>query len=105
MDREELFRWCDGFEWDEGNSDKNWINHRVSIFECEQIFFNQPLVAAADAAHSRDEQRFYVLGQTDGGRPLYVAFAIRDRRIRVISARDMNRKERKVYGHAEKGNS
>ena len=102
---EELFRSCLGFQWDEGNSDKNWINHRVSTFECEQIFFNQPLVAAEDAMHSLDEQRFYVLGQTDGGRPLYLAFTIRDRQIRVISARDMNRKERKVYGHAEKRNS
>jgi uncharacterized DUF497 family protein len=105
MDQEELFRSCSDFQWDEGNSDKNWIHHRVTVFECEQIFFNQPLVAAEDAAHSRYEPRFYVLGRTDGGRRLYLVFTIRSQRIRVISAREMNRKERKVYEQAKKTNS
>jgi len=105
MDQEELFRSCLGFQWDEGNSHKNWINHRVSTFECEQLFFNQPFVAAEDVAHSRVEPRFYVLGRTDGGRLLFIVFTIRSQQIRVISARDMNRKERKVYEQAEKENS
>jgi uncharacterized DUF497 family protein len=100
MDMQELFGACLGFQWDLGNSEKNWLKHRVSPFECEQIFFNQPLVAAEDAGHSQKEQRCYILGQTDGGRLLYVVFTIRERHIRVISARDMNRKERKVYAQS-----
>ncbi|HVO32485.1 MAG TPA: BrnT family toxin, partial [Elusimicrobiota bacterium] len=105
MDAEELFRSCLGFQWDAGNSNKNWITHRVLTFECEQMFFNQPLVAAEDAAHSQHEQRFFALGQTDDGRRLCVAFTIRGHLIRVVSARDMSRKERTVYGDAEKKNS
>jgi uncharacterized DUF497 family protein len=88
---------CTGFEWDDGNLFKNWEKHRVSATECEQIFFNRPLVAGADKQHSQREARFYALGQTDFGRLLFVVFTIRKNRIRVISARDMNRKEKKVY--------
>lgn len=87
-----------GFEWDAGNLEKNWFKHGVSPLECEEIFFNQPLIAAPDARHSQDEERFYSLGRTDAERYLFVVFTIRSRKIRVISARDMNRKERKVYG-------
>lgn len=85
-----------GFEWDAGNLEKNWHKHQVSTAECEQIFFNQPLVAAPDAAHSEQEVRFYSLGQTDAGRLLFVVFTLRGTSIRVISTRDMSRKERKV---------
>lgn len=86
-----------GFEWDAGNLEKSWHKHQVSAAECEQVFFNQPLVATPDAAHSEQEVRFYSLGQTDAGRLLFVVFALRSTLIRVISARDMSRKERKVY--------
>jgi uncharacterized protein len=87
----------EGFDWDDGNVDKNWLAHRVTPQEAEQVFFNRPLVVAADVAHSRAEKRCYALGQTDGDRPLFIAFTMRKRRIRVISARDMSRKEKKVY--------
>lgn len=70
----------------------------MSATECEQVFFNQPLIAAPDVAHSEQEPRFYLLGRTDSGRLLFVVFTPRDTLIRVISARDMSRKERKVYG-------
>ena len=88
---------CVGFDWDEGNLLKNWEKHGVSAFECEQVFFNRPLVAAPDELHSSTEARFYALGQTDASRLLFIAFTIRGRLIRVISARDMNRRERKVF--------
>ena len=88
---------CTGFDWDEGNLLKNWEKHRVSGAECEQVFFNRPLVTMPDEEHSRGEHRFYVLGRTDAGRRLFVAFTVRDRLIRVISARDMNARERSVY--------
>ena len=86
-----------GFEWDSNNAEKIWRKHGVSPSECEQIFFNRPLVVADDARHSTEENRFYALGHTDAGRMLFVVFTVRAERIRVISARDMNRKERKVY--------
>jgi uncharacterized protein len=88
---------CDGFDWDEGNLLKNWERHAVSAFECEQVFFNQPLIAAPDEKHSAKESRFFALGQTDATRLLFIVFTIRGKLIRVISARDMNRRERKQY--------
>jgi len=88
---------CVGFEWDEHNSAKNWIKHNVSPLEREQIFFNIPLVVADDTKHSLIEKRYYVLGHTDEKRGLFIVFAVRNKKIRVISARDMNLKERKVY--------
>ncbi|MEP0805698.1 MAG: BrnT family toxin [Chloroflexota bacterium] len=86
-----------GFDWDEGNRDKNWIRHQVTNGECEQVFFNQPLLVLPDAAHSEREARFYALGQTDAGRRLFVVFTLRGSLLRVISARDMSRKERMIY--------
>ncbi len=97
MDPLERLRSCTGFQWDNGDADKNWELHRVSRGECEQVFFNQPLQAMHDPAHSSDEERFLALGQTDQGRLLFVVFTIRDSLIRVISARDMSAKERKAF--------
>ncbi len=90
---------CIGFDWDKGNIDKNWIKHEVSPSECEQIFFNHPLLIQDDLVHSKIEKRFYALGKTDLKRRLFIVFTIRKNLIRVISARDMSRKERKVYNH------
>ena len=97
MDPEELLANCTGFDWDEGNLLKNWEKHAVSGSECEQIFFNRPLVAEPDAKHASGEPRYYVLGQTDSGRRLFLVFTVRGRLIRVISAREMSRKERREY--------
>lgn len=87
----------EGFEWDEGNLRKNWERHQVTPWECEPVFFNRPLVVADDEPHSMQEARYYVLGLTDGGRLLFLVFTVRRNRIRVISARDMNRKEQSRY--------
>ena len=86
-----------GFDWDQGNIDKNWFTHQVTPQETEQVFFNAPLFVADDEKHSQKEKRMLVLGQTDKNRPLFIAFTIRQSCVRVISARDMNKKERKVY--------
>ena len=85
---------CTGFEWDDGNFDKNLILHSVSAMECEEVFFNHPLVTRKDEKHTQVEQRYYCLGHTDYGRLLFIAFAVRGRNIRVISAREMTQKER-----------
>jgi len=92
-----ILRECTGFEWDDGNKDKNWIKHKVSNSECEQIFFNRPLVVHVDAKHSNYEDRYYALGTTDLGRKLFIVFIIRNKKIRILSAKDMSRKERKIY--------
>ncbi|MCX5826776.1 MAG: BrnT family toxin [Deltaproteobacteria bacterium] len=97
MKTDEILSHCIGFDWDEGNILKDWEKHRVSVSECEQTFFNRPLVTSPDAGHSSEEARFYALGQSDSGRHLFVVFTVRNNLLRVISARDMNRKERKVY--------
>ena len=86
-----------GFDCDRGSLDKNLEKHGVSNAECEEVFFNVPLVVRPDPAHSGVETRYYSLGMTDEGRPLFIVFTIRAEKIRVISARDMTRRELEVY--------
>ena len=88
---------CTGFQWDEGNATKNWDKHDVSQSEGEQIFFNRPLILRRDRKYSGIESRFYVLGQTDLGRLLFVVFTVRGDRIRIISARNMTLREERRY--------
>ena len=94
---EERLAECEGFQWDAGNSAKIWDRHQVMPTECEELFFNRPLVVGSDEQHSTGEERFYALGQTDGGRLIFAVLTICDRRIRVLSARDMSRKERRIF--------
>jgi len=90
-------RESEGFEWDSGNPGKNGEKHGVADGECEQIFFNRPLVALPDEQYSDEEERIHVLGQTDAGRGLFLVCTLREERIRVISARDMRgRNERSI---------
>lgn len=91
-----------GFNWDDGNARKN-EKHGVSTAEAEQVFFNTPLLMIGDATHSQTEPRLHALGKTDAGRTLHITFTLRQsgRLIRVISARDMHRKERAIYEQAD----
>lgn len=98
----EDIEWFTGFEWDEHNTDKNWVKHKVISTEAEQVFLNRPIMLADDEKHSKQEPRYHALGHTDGGRLLFVAFTKRNELIRVISARDMSREEREVYRNHEK---
>lgn len=86
-----------GFDWDENNREKNWNRHGVLAGECEEAFFNLPLLLQPDASHSQSEPRYYILGHTNLGRRLFIAFTLRTDKIRVISARDMSKKERSIY--------
>lgn len=86
-----------GFEWDAGNIDKNRDKHGVSNAECEEVFFNAPLLIRPDSSHSREETRNAAFGRTDADRPLFIVFFVRNNYIRVISARDMTGKELEVY--------
>ena len=91
-----------GFNWDDGNARKN-EKHGVSAAEAEQVFFNAPLLVLEDGAHSQQEVRLHALGKTDDGRALHITFTLRQSGllIRVISARDMHRKERAIYEQAD----
>jgi len=91
-----------GFNWDDGNARKN-EKHGVSMAEAEQVFFNAPLLLLEDSAHSQHEPRLHALGKADDGRTLHITFTLREggQLIRVISARDMHRKERAIYEQAE----
>jgi uncharacterized protein len=90
-----------GFDWDAGNARKN-DKHGVSMAEAEQVFFNAPLLVLDDALHSQTEPRFHALGKSDASRQLHITFTLRQKHqlIRVISARDMSKKERTIYEQA-----
>ncbi len=87
---------AEGFDWDRGNVQKNWARRRVAFHECEEVFFHEP-VLVPDPDHSGSEQRWFAFGRTAKGRLLTIVFTIRKNTIRVISARDMSRKERGKY--------
>lgn len=91
-----------GFDWDDGNSRKSADKHDVSQAEAESVFFNDPLIVVEDTKHSEREQRFHALGKTTQNRLLHITFTLRENQtmIRVISARDMHRRERKAYEQA-----
>jgi hypothetical protein len=88
-----------GFEWDEGNWRKSSHKHAVEPSEAEEVFLNDPLLIVEDVRHSGTEPRYHALGETARGRRLHVTFTLRADAtlIRVISARDMHRKERARY--------
>jgi len=88
-----------GFNWDAGNGRKSEEKHAVGRFETEQAFFNQPLLVLADQKHSQNEERYHALGVSNDARLLHITFTLRSANtlIRVISARDMHRKERNIY--------
>ncbi len=90
---------CTAFEWDAGNATKNWDLHRVSQAECEQPFFNRPAVVAP--AFAAGEPRWLLFGLTDAGRRLSIVLTVRGALVRVISARDMSRQERRAYERAQ----
>jgi uncharacterized protein len=96
---------CTGFDWDTANINKNWDRHRVTPEEAEDTFFNDPLILRSDPAHSTREKRYWALGKTGRERRLFLAFTIRNKLIRVISARDMSRREVEEYERHEKRDS
>jgi len=88
-----------GFEWDEGNIGKN-KKHNVEDKEAEEVFFDKHRYIFKDVVHSQQEERFRIIGRTKKGRLLFVVFTKRDEKIRIISARNINKKE--VYLYEEK---
>jgi uncharacterized DUF497 family protein len=97
----EFFPSVTGFQWDEGNSEKNWRRHRVTQVEAEEVFFNRPVLVSRAPKYSGAEARYFALGRTDADRKLAIVFTLRGSVLRVISARPMSRRERRVYGQAQ----
>lgn len=91
---------AEGFEWDKGNINKNWKKHHVSAQEAEEVFKNEPKIILYDAKHSQTEERFSILGQTNKGRFLTIIFTMRENKIRIISARDQHKIEKRAYEKA-----
>jgi len=91
----------DGFDWDEANIKKNELKHNIYFKECEQVFLNDPLYLK-DERHSKTEKRYICIGKTELKRMLFISFTMRNLKVRVISARPADRKERKIYEKAKK---
>ena len=85
------------FIWDKGNKDKNWLKHRITNQESEEIFFDEEKKTFKDKLHSKGEERFRIVGKTRNDRLLFIAFTIRRNKVRIISARDINKKEVSLY--------
>lgn len=92
-----FFENINGFEWDAGNKDKNLIKHKVANEECEEIFFDPGKKILKDVLHSDKEARYILIGATKDQRIILTIFTIRNHKLRIISARDANRKEKKLY--------
>ena len=86
-----------GFDWDQGNKGKNFIKHQATDEECEEVFFDPQKKILKDVLHSGNEERYVLLGKTKIERLLFIVFTIRKQKIRIISARDINNKEKKLY--------
>lgn len=96
MAEPDIVKDVEGFDWDEGNLNKNRFKHNVEKNECEEAFYGKVYIQP-DLKHSTKEKRYYILVQTIAGRYLFISFTIRNNLIRVISARDQNKKERSIY--------
>ena len=94
----------EGFDWDEGNREKN-AKHGVEWMGIEEVFFNPSVVVITDVDHSTEELRWKILGKTANSRLLIIVFTIRKQMIRPISARSMNKKERDFYEEEIKKNT
>ncbi|MBM4167416.1 MAG: BrnT family toxin [Ignavibacteria bacterium] len=99
------FENIEGFEWDEGNIEKNWQRHQILNTEAEQVFFNEPIILEDEKHSTSIEQRYHALGKTDNGKYLLIVFTVRKKSIRIISARTMSYKERKMYDEKTKKDS
>lgn len=93
----EIFPGIQAFEWDRGNKEKNFLAHRVTQEECEEAFFDESKRTLRDSLHSRAEKRHILIGRTKKDRLLFIVFTVRRSMVRIISARDLNKKEYSLY--------
>ncbi len=85
------------FEWDQFNQKKIWMKHKVSLEECEEAFFDPAKKIFQDVLHSSTEPRHILLGKTKKQKILFIVFTLRKNRLRIISSRPLNKKEKPLY--------
>lgn len=85
------------FSWNEAKATRNLKKHKISFDEASTVFADPLFLIAADYDHSIDEKRFVIMGESNQGRVLVVAYAERASDTRIISARAATPKERKNY--------
>jgi uncharacterized DUF497 family protein len=85
------------FEWDPAKAAENLRKHGISFEEASSIFFDDLAATGDDPEHALSEQRFVTFGLSSAGRLLVVSHTDRKDRIRLISARQATRAERKLY--------
>jgi uncharacterized DUF497 family protein len=102
MNANKILSTTKGFQWDEHNISKNWNKHKISNWECEEAFFNEPLVIRFDSEHSQFEERYYALGHSDSGQKLFIVFTIRNKLIRPVTFRNMTTGESRIYDEYKK---
>ncbi|MDD4136145.1 MAG: BrnT family toxin [Candidatus Shapirobacteria bacterium] len=94
------FEKIDGFDWDGGNIDKNLIKHNVTCQEAEEIFLDTESFNYDDKKHSVSEERLIKIGRSFSGRILVAYYTVRKNKIRIISVRDVDKKEKNLYLHS-----
>lgn len=85
------------FDWDDNKAEANFVKHGVSFLEAASVFDDELSITFRDPDHSADEERFVIIGHSHRGRLLFVSHTDQDDRPRIISAREVTRRERKVY--------
>ena len=85
------------FEWDKGNWDKNFVKHKITNQEIEEVFFDDNKLLLEDVLHSSTETRFILIGKTSHRKLLFIVFTIRNQKVRVVSARPLHKKEITIF--------
>lgn len=85
------------FEWDKDNIDKSYKKHSITSKETEELFLDENVLFIEDVKHSQKEERFIAIGKTTQNTLLFAVFTIRNNKIRIISVRKANQKERRKY--------
>jgi uncharacterized DUF497 family protein len=85
------------FDWDEGNFKKNLIRHGIECREAEEAFSDENSLLKDDIKHSLSEKKYYLVAKGNTNKLLTLVFTVRKNKIRIISARVANKKERSAY--------
>ncbi len=85
------------FEWDDDKADANFAKHGFSFLEASSVFDDDLSLTFPDPDHSVDEERLVIIGHSQRGRLLFVSHTDRHGVLRIIRAREVTRRERKVY--------
>ena len=94
-----------GFEWDQGNIDKSYQKHGITTKDAEEVFLDKGIQIKRDFKHHEAEERFIAIGKNLKSKILFVIFTMRYSKIRIISARTANKKERRMYEEKTKTNT